>query len=134
MTVTVQQYVSPEKNEGAERSSLRRPIYLSFLLLIIAMPLVILLLQGSGYAGTMDDTQLGFNAEIIKIYFSRMTPEGILLFQLGNLAPKHPLGHLRHLLRCFIALNQRLHHQPSAHPEGIRQQAGQLDVGGLKHR
>ena len=86
MTVTVQQYVSPEKNEGAERSSLRRPIYLSFLLLIIAMPLVILLLQGSGYAGNMDDTQLGFNAVIIKVYFSMMTPEGILLFQLGNLA------------------------------------------------
>jgi len=50
------------------------------------MPVVIFLLQASGYAGTMDDTQLGFNADIIKYYFSLLTAEGMTLFRLGNLA------------------------------------------------
>ncbi len=86
MTVSVQEQASSEMVKGTERSRLRRPIYLSLLLLIIAMPLVIMLLQGSGYAGTMDDTQLGFNADIIKAYFAVMTPESMMLFQLGNLA------------------------------------------------
>ncbi|MFX0205291.1 MAG: hypothetical protein ACFFDT_04850, partial [Candidatus Hodarchaeota archaeon] len=46
----------------------------------------IFLLELSGYPGTMDDTQLGFNAEIIKAHFAMMESEEIILFILGNLA------------------------------------------------
>ena len=57
----------------------------SFSLLMIIAILVITLLQMSGYAGTMEDTQLGFNAEIIKNYFSLMDPASMGLFVTANL-------------------------------------------------
>jgi hypothetical protein len=40
----------------------------------------------SGFAGTMEDTQLGFNAEIIRNYFSLMNPSDMGLFITANLA------------------------------------------------
>jgi hypothetical protein len=54
--------------------------------MIVAATLVITLLQMSGYAGTMEDTQLGFNAEIIRSYFSLMSPTDLGLFITANLA------------------------------------------------
>jgi hypothetical protein len=53
---------------------------------MIAATLTIVLLQMSGYAGSIDDTQLGFNAEIIRSYFSLMSPTEMGLFITANLA------------------------------------------------
>jgi len=54
--------------------------------MMVAATLVIVLIQMSGYAGSMEDTQLGFNAEIIRSYFSLMSPTDIGLFITANLA------------------------------------------------
>ena len=72
-----------EHNQGKRR--MRRIALLSFSLLMIAATLVIVVLQMSGYAGTMEDTQLGFNAEIIKNYFSIMDSASMGLFVTANL-------------------------------------------------
>ncbi len=58
----------------------------SFPLMMVGATLAIILLQMSGYAGSVQDTQLGFNADIIKAYFSLMDPAGMSLFIMGNLA------------------------------------------------
>lgn len=58
----------------------------SFPLLMAAATLTIMLLEMSGFAGTIEDTQLGFNADIIRTYFTLMGPAGLGLFILGNLA------------------------------------------------
>jgi len=54
--------------------------------MMVAATLVIVLIQMSGYAGSMEDTQLGFNAEIVRSYFSLMSPTDIGLFITANLA------------------------------------------------
>jgi hypothetical protein len=54
--------------------------------MMVVATIMIVLLQMSGYAGTMEDTQLGFNAEIIKSYFSLMNPTDLGLFITANLA------------------------------------------------
>ncbi len=64
---------------------LRRIALASFIFLICAATLVIVLLQMSGYAGTMEDTQLGFNAEVIRNYFSLMSPTDMGLFITANI-------------------------------------------------
>lgn len=58
----------------------------SIILLIIAMPLVINALEGSGYPGELERTQLGFDAGYIKECFSSMSEEEMSLFIKGNLA------------------------------------------------
>lgn len=54
--------------------------------MMVIATVMIVLLQMSGYAGTMEDTQLGFNADIIKNYFLLMTPTDLGLFITANLA------------------------------------------------
>jgi hypothetical protein len=54
--------------------------------MMAAATFVIVLLQMSGYAGSMEDTQLGFNAEIIRSYFSLMNSADLGLFITANLA------------------------------------------------
>lgn len=54
--------------------------------MMVAAVLTIVLIQMSGYAGTTEDTQLGFNAEIIRNYFSLMSPVDLGLFIAANLA------------------------------------------------
>jgi hypothetical protein len=54
--------------------------------MMVVATLVIVLLQMSGYVGSIEDTQLGFNAEIIKSYFSLMNPTDLGLFITANLA------------------------------------------------
>ncbi len=54
--------------------------------MVFAATIVITLLQMSGYAGTMEDTQLGFNAETIRSYFSLMSATDMGLFITANLA------------------------------------------------
>ncbi len=77
-----------EKTESDYRQrkrQLRRIAVVSGSFMIVAATLVIALLQMSGYAGSMEDTQLGFNAEIIKSYFSLMNPTELGLFITANL-------------------------------------------------
>ena len=68
------------------KQQLRRIALVSGLFMIVAATLVIALLQMSGYAGTTEDTQLGFNAEILRNYFSLMNPTDLGLFITANLA------------------------------------------------
>ena len=78
-----------EKNKSEydqKNQQLRRIALVSFSLMMVVATIMIVLLQMSGYAGTMDDTQLGFNAEIIKSYFSLMNPTDLGLFITANLA------------------------------------------------
>ena len=75
-----------ESDYDQRKRQLRRIALVSGLLMIVAATLVITLLQMSGYAGTTEDTQLGFNAEIIRSYFSLMTPTDLGLFITANLA------------------------------------------------
>ena len=80
----------PEKynNESLKDSGellMKRLIYISLPVVLIAATVVILILELSGYPGTMDDTQLGFSAEIIKTHFATMKSEAMTLFILANL-------------------------------------------------
>jgi hypothetical protein len=68
------------------KQKMRRIALVSFPLIMVAATLVIMILQMSGYAGTMEDTQLGFNAEIIRNYFSLMNSTDMGLFIIANLA------------------------------------------------
>ncbi len=79
-----------EKDTYESLKALRKPlikqlIYICLPVMVISATLVILLLELSGYPGTMDDTQLGFSAEIIKTHFAMMKSEDLSLFILGNL-------------------------------------------------
>ena len=69
-----------------ENGKLRRIAFVSFIFMMVAATIVITLLQMSGYAGTMEDTQLGFNAEVIRNYFSLMSGADLNLFITANLA------------------------------------------------
>ena len=64
---------------------LKRLLLISLPAMLITSTLVILIIGLSNYPGTMNDTQLGFNAEIIKNYFALMSSEEILFFILANL-------------------------------------------------
>ena len=75
-----------ESDYNQRKQQLRRIALVSFPLMMVAATFVIILLQMSGYAGTMEDTQLGFNAEIIRNYFSLMNPADLKLFITANLA------------------------------------------------
>ena len=75
------------KSEYDQRKQqLRRIALVSFSFMMVIATVMIVLLQMSGYAGTMEDTQLGFNADIIKNYFLLMTPTDLGLFITANLA------------------------------------------------
>lgn len=75
------------KSEYDQRKQqLRRIALVSFSFMMVVATLMIVLLQMSGYAGSMEDTQLGFNAEIIRSYFSLMNPTDLGLFITANLA------------------------------------------------
>jgi hypothetical protein len=75
-----------EFEHNQEKQRMRRIVLVSFLFMMVAATLTINLIQMSGYAGSMEDTQLGFNAEIIKNYFSLMNPTDLGLFITANLA------------------------------------------------
>ena len=81
---TVKKMNSNESLNYSGKLLMKRLIYISLPALVITATVVIFLLELSGYPGTMDDTQLGFNAEIIKAHFTMMTSEDMMLFILGN--------------------------------------------------
>jgi len=68
------------------KQQLRRIALVSGLFMMVAAMLTIVLIQISGYAGTTEDTQLGFNAETIRNYFSLMSPADMGLFIAANFA------------------------------------------------
>ena len=72
--------------EYAQKRRLRRIALVSFPLMMVGAMLAVILLQMSGYAGSVEDTQLGFNADIIKTYFSTMDSGSMGLFIMGNAA------------------------------------------------
>jgi hypothetical protein len=74
-----------ETEKGQMKQRMRRIALVSFTSLICAATLVIVLLQMSGFAGTMEDTQLGFNAAIIRNYFSLMSQTDMGLFIAANI-------------------------------------------------
>ena len=74
-----------ESLENSGKNLMKRLILISLPVVLVAATLVILILELSGYPGTMDDTQLGFSAEIIKSHFATMKNEDITLFILANL-------------------------------------------------
>lgn len=74
-----------DKSEASSKELMKRLIQISLPIMLITATLVILVLELSGYPGTLDDTQLGFSAEIIKTYFAMMKSEDMGLFVLGNL-------------------------------------------------
>jgi len=58
---------------------------LSLLLIVFLAPIMLGMLELSHYAGTIDDTQLGFNGAIIKSYFALMSADEISLFAMANM-------------------------------------------------
>jgi hypothetical protein len=76
--------IDNENLKDPRKLLLKRLIYISLPTVLITATLVIVLLELSGYPGTMDDTQLGFSGEIIKAHFAMMKSEDITLFILGN--------------------------------------------------
>ncbi len=77
--------INNESLKDSGKPLMKRLIQISLPVMLIAATLVILLLELSGYPGTLDDTQLGFSAEIIKAHFAMMKSEDMTFFILGNL-------------------------------------------------
>ncbi len=79
-------YINMESESDQKKGLFRRIALISGILMLVAATLTISLIQMSGYAGTTDDTQLSFSAEIIKNYFTLMTSADMGLFIAANLA------------------------------------------------
>jgi hypothetical protein len=75
-----------KSENNQKKQKMRRVAFASGLLMRVTAILTIVLIQMSGYAGTTEDTQLGFNAEIIRSYFSLMNSADLGLFIAANLA------------------------------------------------
>ncbi|MFW9928339.1 MAG: hypothetical protein ACFFD1_03020 [Candidatus Thorarchaeota archaeon] len=73
------------KNSMQNKIKMKWIMIFSFLSLLVTSTIVILILDLSGYAGTMDDTQLGFNGDTIKAYFALMNSFQLNLFLLANI-------------------------------------------------
>ena len=84
MTESTEEKIGLEHDQKKKR--MRLVVLASFIFLICAATFVIMLLQMSSYAGSLEDTQLGFNAETIRNYFSLMSPANMGLFIAANLA------------------------------------------------
>jgi hypothetical protein len=77
--------INNESLKDSGKPLMKHLIFISLPVMLITGTLVILLLELSKYPGTLDDTMLGFSADIIKAHFAIMKPEDITLFILGNL-------------------------------------------------
>lgn len=64
---------------------MKRIMLVSFAMMLITAMTVIFILESSGFGGTIEEIQLGFDAEIIKSCFLLMSSEGMKFFILGNL-------------------------------------------------
>jgi hypothetical protein len=75
-----------ESDFGRKNRQLRSIALASGIAMMVCATFTIVLIQMSGYAGTTEDTQLGFNAEIIRNYFSLMSSTDLGFFITANLA------------------------------------------------
>ena len=75
-----------ESDNGQKKQKMHRIALVSGIFMMVGATLTIVLIQMSGYAGTTEDTQLGFSAEIIRNYFSLMSSSELGLFIAANLA------------------------------------------------
>ncbi len=64
---------------------LRTLLIASIGLLVVSAPTVIYLLELSNYPGDLEETQLGFDGEYIRLCFSNMSGTDISFFIMGNL-------------------------------------------------
>jgi hypothetical protein len=85
MTWKKSEKINNESLKDSGNPLMKRLIQISLPVMLISGTLVILLIGLSEYPGTMDDTQLGFSAEIIKAHFALMNSEDIIFFILANL-------------------------------------------------
>lgn len=85
MNLKESEKINNESLNDSGKPLMKHLIYVSLPVMLITCTLVILLLELSGYPGTLNDTQLGFSAKIIKTHFAMMKSEDILFFILGNL-------------------------------------------------
>ena len=77
--------IDKESLEDSGKPLMKRLVLISLPVMLIAATLVILILELSGFPGSLDDTQLGFNAGIIKTHFATMSSDAMKLFILGNI-------------------------------------------------
>lgn len=71
--------------EKPKKEVLKALTYFGLILAIISMPLVMILLQMSNFAGTLEEAQLGFNGAYIKSLFALMNESEMSLFILANI-------------------------------------------------
>lgn len=77
--------IAPSLDEDHDRNRMWRIALTSFPMMLITATSVIVLLQISGMPGTIEDTQLGFNAEVVRSHLLTMDEEHMRFFILGNL-------------------------------------------------
>jgi hypothetical protein len=98
------------KERPAERT-LRRTLLLGILLLVIAAPATIWVLELSNFPGTLDETQLGFDGEYIRACFSAMTGRDLSYFVLANLVDYlFMVSYAAVLTSAALLLTRRLRH------------------------
>ena len=98
------------KEKPAERT-LRRALLLGILLLVIAAPATIWVLELSNFPGTLDETQLGFDGEYIRACFSTMTGGDLSYFVLANLVDYlFMVSYAAVLTSASLLLTRRLRH------------------------
>jgi len=98
------------KEKPAERT-LRRALLLGILLLVVAAPATIWVLESSNFPGTLDETQLGFDGEYIRACFSTMTEGDLSYFVLANLVDYlFMISYAGVLTSASLLLTRRLRH------------------------
>ena len=98
-------------NERPAERTLRRTLLLGVLLLVIAAPATIWVLELSNFPGTLDETQLGFDGEYIRACFSTMTGRDLSYFVLANLVDYlFMVSYAAVLTSAALLLTRRLRH------------------------
>jgi hypothetical protein len=98
-------------NERPAERTLRRTLLLGILLLVIAAPATIWVLELSNFPGTLDETQLGFDGEYIRACFSTMTERDLSYFVLANLVDYlFMVSYAAVLTSASLLLTRRLRH------------------------
>ena len=98
-------------NERPAERTLRRTLLLGILLLVIAAPATIWVLELSNFPGTLDETQLGFDGEYIRACFSTMTGRDLSYFVLANLVDYlFMVSYAAVLTSAALLLTRRLRH------------------------
>ena len=98
-------------NERPAERTLKRTLLLGVLLLVVAAPATIWVLELSNFPGTLDETQLGFDGEYIRACFSTMTEGDLSYFVLANLVDYlFMVSYAAVLTSASLLLTRRLRH------------------------